>query len=117
MSASCIDYRAYYGNVNFFGGPSSTSVKASSKLKQLEEENEEAMFVVVSDVWLDNVEVMDKLNLMFSGLTAAVTAAYVLDEGLITLFLFVSDRIRCHASHLLYPVWKLLLCSVWENTD
>uniref|UniRef100_A0A8D3BAG4 DNA polymerase epsilon subunit n=1 Tax=Scophthalmus maximus TaxID=52904 RepID=A0A8D3BAG4_SCOMX len=60
--------RAYYGNINFFGGPSTTSVKASAKLKQLEEENEDAMFVIVSDVWLDNVEVMEKLNLMFSGL-------------------------------------------------
>lgn len=60
--------RAYYGNLNFFGGPSTTSVKASAKLKQLEEENEDAMFVIVSDVWLDNVEVMEKLNTMFSGL-------------------------------------------------
>ena len=42
-------------------------MKASAKLKQLEEENEDAMFVVVSDVWLDSVEVMDKLTLMFSG--------------------------------------------------
>lgn len=61
--------RAYYGNMNFFGGPSTTSVKASAKLKQLEEENEDAMFVIVSDVWLDSVEVMEKLNLMFSGLS------------------------------------------------
>lgn len=59
--------RAYYGNVNFFGGPSNTSVKASAKLKQLEEENEDAMFVIVSDVWLDSVEVMEKLNIMFAG--------------------------------------------------
>lgn len=59
--------RAYYGDINFFGGPSATSVKASAKLRQLEEENEDAMFVVVSDVWLDNIEVMEKLSLMFSG--------------------------------------------------
>ncbi len=60
--------RAYYGNVNFFfGGPSSTAVKASAKLKQLEEENEDAMFVFVSDVWLDSVEVLEKIQTMFSG--------------------------------------------------
>jgi DNA polymerase epsilon subunit 2 len=53
--------------VNFFGGPSTTSVKASAKLKQLEEENEDAMFVVVSDLWLDSVEVLEKIHLMFSG--------------------------------------------------
>ncbi|CAL8273539.1 unnamed protein product [Merluccius merluccius] len=59
--------RAYYGNLNFFGGPSTTSVKASTKLKQLEVENEDAMFVVLSDVWLDSVEVMEKIHTMFSG--------------------------------------------------
>ncbi len=60
--------RAYHGNVNFFfGGPSSTAVKASAKLKQLEEENEDAMFVFVSDVWLDSVEVLEKIQTMFSG--------------------------------------------------
>lgn len=63
----CSISRAYYGSVNFFGGPSSTAVKASAKLKQLEEENEDAMFVILSDVWLDNGEVLEKLNLMFSG--------------------------------------------------
>lgn len=68
---SLFTFRAYYGNVNFFGGPSTTSVKASAKLKQLEEENEDAMFVLVSDVWLDSVEVMEKINIMFSGLALA----------------------------------------------
>lgn len=42
-------------------------MKASAKLKQLEEENEDAMFVIISDVWLDDVEVLEKLNLMLSG--------------------------------------------------
>uniref|UniRef100_A0A8C6J940 DNA polymerase epsilon subunit n=1 Tax=Melopsittacus undulatus TaxID=13146 RepID=A0A8C6J940_MELUD len=62
--------RAFYGNINFFGGPSSTSVKASAKLKQLEEENENAMFVFLSDVWLDQAEVLEKLHTMFSGYSA-----------------------------------------------
>ncbi|XP_054651952.1 DNA polymerase epsilon subunit 2 [Dunckerocampus dactyliophorus] len=69
--------RAYFGNINFFGGPSATSVKASTKLKQLEEENEDAMFVVVSDVWLDSVEVMEKLNLMFSGYAALPPTCFI----------------------------------------
>ncbi|XP_061700930.1 DNA polymerase epsilon subunit 2 isoform X2 [Syngnathoides biaculeatus] len=69
--------RAYFGNVNFFGGPSTTSVKASAKLKQLEEENEGAMFVLVSDVWLDSVEVMEKLNLMFSGYAEVPPTCFV----------------------------------------
>ncbi|XP_075387203.1 DNA polymerase epsilon subunit 2 isoform X2 [Tenrec ecaudatus] len=58
--------RAYYGNINFFGGPSTTSVKTSAKLKQLEDENKDAMFVFISDVWLDQVEVLEKLHTMFS---------------------------------------------------
>uniref|UniRef100_A0A7N6FET6 DNA polymerase epsilon subunit n=1 Tax=Anabas testudineus TaxID=64144 RepID=A0A7N6FET6_ANATE len=70
--------RAYYGNMNFFGGPSTTSVKASAKLKQLEEENEDAMFVIVSDVWLDSVEVMEKLNVMFSGYAAMPPTCFIL---------------------------------------
>ncbi|NXY56640.1 DPOE2 polymerase, partial [Callaeas wilsoni] len=63
--------RAFYGNINFFGGPSSSSVKASAKLKELEEENEDAMFVFVSDVWLDQAEVLEKLHMMFSGYSSA----------------------------------------------
>ncbi|KAA8582074.1 hypothetical protein FQN60_008814 [Etheostoma spectabile] len=70
--------RAYYGNLNFFGGPSTTSVKASAKLKQLEEENEDAMFVIVSDVWLDSVEVMEKLNIMFSGYATMPPTCFIL---------------------------------------
>uniref|UniRef100_A0A665WCL3 DNA polymerase epsilon subunit n=1 Tax=Echeneis naucrates TaxID=173247 RepID=A0A665WCL3_ECHNA len=69
--------RAYYGNMNFFGGPSNTSVKASVKLKQLEEENDDAMFIIVSDVWLDNVEVMEKLNIMFSGYAAMPPTCFI----------------------------------------
>nr|XP_006632293.1 PREDICTED: DNA polymerase epsilon subunit 2 [Lepisosteus oculatus] len=69
--------RAYYGDINFFGGPSSTSVKASAKLKQLEEENEDAMFVFVSDVWLDSVEVLEKLHIMFSGYSAMPPTCFI----------------------------------------
>lgn len=54
--------------MNFFGGPSTIAVKASAKLKQLEEENEDAMFVIISDLWLDSVEVLEKIQTMFSGL-------------------------------------------------
>nr|XP_055027510.1 DNA polymerase epsilon subunit 2 isoform X2 [Misgurnus anguillicaudatus] len=69
--------RAYYGNVNFFGGPSTTAVKTSTKLKQLEEENEDAMFVVVSDVWLDSVEVLEKIHTMFSGYSAMPPTCFI----------------------------------------
>ncbi|XP_054386611.2 DNA polymerase epsilon subunit 2 isoform X1 [Pongo abelii] len=69
---------AYYGNINFFGGPSNTSVKTSAKLKQLEEENKDAMFVFLSDVWLDQVEVLEKLRIMFAGYSPAPPTCFIL---------------------------------------
>ncbi|KAK1160687.1 DNA polymerase epsilon subunit 2-like [Acipenser oxyrinchus oxyrinchus] len=69
--------RAYYGDVNFFGGPSPASVKSSAKLKQLEEQNEDAMFVFVSDVWLDSVEVLEKIHTMFSGYSAMPPTCFI----------------------------------------
>lgn len=51
------DFRAYFGNLNFFGGSSSTSAKSSDKLRQVEQENVDAMFVFVADLWLDNAKV------------------------------------------------------------
>ncbi|GAB1297483.1 DNA polymerase epsilon subunit 2 [Apodemus speciosus] len=70
--------RAYYGNINFFGGPSTASVKTSAKLRQLEEENKDAMFVIVSDVWLDQVQVQEKLHIMFSGYSPAPPTCFIL---------------------------------------
>ena len=69
--------RNYFGNINFFGGPSATSVKFSSKLEAMERENQEAMFVVLSDVWLDQPKVMDKLRALFSGYSTMPPALFV----------------------------------------
>ena len=49
--------RSCFGNINFFGGPSTTCVKVSTKLQEIEAANEDAMFVFISDVWLDDVKV------------------------------------------------------------
>lgn len=100
----CSITRAYYGSLNFFGGPSSTSVKASAKLKQLEEENEDAMFVIISDVWLDNVEVLEKLNLMFSGQLLNHNSK-LLTLGRILVSLYFSSRLLFNASHLFCFYW------------
>ncbi|XP_033621054.1 DNA polymerase epsilon subunit 2 isoform X4 [Fukomys damarensis] len=59
-------------------GPSNTSVKTSAKLKQLEDENKDAMFVFISDVWLDQVEVLEKLHTMFSGYSPAPPTCFIL---------------------------------------
>ncbi|XP_041352782.1 DNA polymerase epsilon subunit 2-like [Gigantopelta aegis] len=70
--------RAYFGNVNFFGGPSSVNVKASVRLKQVEEENEDAMIVFLSDVWLDQVKVLEKLKELFRGYSEFPPTCFVL---------------------------------------
>lgn len=50
-------FRTYFGNVNFFGGPSTTSLKFSSAIKIQEDQNPDAMMVFLSDVWLDQITV------------------------------------------------------------
>lgn len=69
--------RSHFGNINFFGGPSSTSLKASAKLKALERENNDAMFVILSDVWLDQPRVLEKLRALFSGYSAVPPALFI----------------------------------------
>lgn len=61
--------RSYYGNVNFFGGPSKTCAASSDKLKQIEQDgaNQNNMFVFLSDLWLDDPKVMSKFNVLLGG--------------------------------------------------
>ncbi|XP_040598944.1 DNA polymerase epsilon subunit 2 isoform X3 [Mesocricetus auratus] len=59
-------------------GPSNASVKTSAKLRQLEDEHKDAMFVFVSDVWLDQVQVLEKLHVMFSGYSPAPPTCFIL---------------------------------------
>ncbi|XP_046337184.2 DNA polymerase epsilon subunit 2-like [Haliotis rufescens] len=70
--------RAYFGNINFFGGPSNVCVKASAKLRQIELDNEDAMIVFLSDVWLDHVKVMEKLRELFTGYAEFPPTCFVL---------------------------------------
>ncbi|PIK60349.1 putative DNA polymerase epsilon subunit 2-like, partial [Apostichopus japonicus] len=53
--------RSFFGSLNFFGGPLPTCAKSSAKLAALEESNQDAMFVLLSDIWLDQVRVREKL--------------------------------------------------------
>lgn len=39
----------------------------SDKLRQIEQDNEDAMIVFLSDVWLDDAKVMEKLRVLFTG--------------------------------------------------
>ncbi|XP_070570240.1 DNA polymerase epsilon subunit 2-like [Ptychodera flava] len=69
--------RAYFGNMNFFGGESATSLKASIQLKTVEENNEDAMFVFLSDVWLNQLSIRNKLHTLFTGFMDVPPVAFV----------------------------------------
>ena len=70
--------RAYFGAVNFFGGAGATCAKKSAKLLALERADPDAMFVLMSDVWLDRPAVMTGLKRLFSGYEAVPPTAFVL---------------------------------------
>ena len=69
--------RSYFGNINFFGGSSSICAKASVKLQAMLAENQDAMFVFASDVFLDDQKVMEKLNTLFEGYSDNPPTAFV----------------------------------------
>ena len=70
--------RNYFGNVNFFGGSSSVCAKSSEKLQAMLAENEDAMFVFLSDVFLNDPRVMERLDTLFSGYSETPPTAFVL---------------------------------------
>lgn len=69
--------RLYFGNINFFGGPSSICAKSSVKLQAMLEEHSTAMLVFLSDVHLDDPQVMEKLSVLFSGYSDDPPIAFV----------------------------------------
>ncbi|XP_057308623.1 DNA polymerase epsilon subunit 2-like [Hydractinia symbiolongicarpus] len=72
--------RSYFGSINFFGGPSTTCVASSEKLKKIEqdEENQNNMFVFLSDLWLDQPKVLNKFKVLLSGYSQMPPALFVI---------------------------------------
>ncbi|XP_037034070.1 DNA polymerase epsilon subunit 2 [Bradysia coprophila] len=70
--------RSYFGTANTWGGRSKSLLKSSPRLLQIERSNTDATLVFVSDCWLDNGEVMEKLNMLFSGYNSCPPSAIVL---------------------------------------
>ena len=70
--------RNYFGNVNFFGGPSPTCAKSSVKLEAMMKENKDAMFVFLSDVHLDDPKVIEKLSTLLNGYADCPPTAFVI---------------------------------------
>lgn len=52
--------RSYFGSANTFGGPSETCLTQSVNLLKIQNENNDAMIVFLSDVWLDKLQVFNQ---------------------------------------------------------
>lgn len=72
--------RSFFGNINFFGGPSTICVANSEKMKQLEQDdvNENNMFVFLSDLWLDDPKVVSKFKILLSGYSQIPPALFII---------------------------------------
>jgi DNA polymerase epsilon subunit 2 len=70
--------RAYFGTQNYWGGPSPTLLKFSKRLGDYERLNFGASLIFLSDCWLDDTTVMDKLKKLFLGFDESPPIAIVL---------------------------------------
>lgn len=70
--------RAYFGSLNTWGGRSMTLLKQSSRLLEFERANSEATIVFLSDCWLDDPSVVEKLQTLFDGYNEMAPIAIVL---------------------------------------
>ncbi|GAU88733.1 hypothetical protein RvY_01372 [Ramazzottius varieornatus] len=68
----------FFGDFNFFGGPSQVSLKASTKLLRLEGMDPDAMFVFLADVWLDKPDVLERMDKLFKGFSSCPPFCFVL---------------------------------------
>lgn len=70
--------RAYFGTQNYFGGQSKTLLKFSKRLLEYERLNVGASLIFLSDCWLDNDDVMERLKKLFIGFDESPPIAIVL---------------------------------------
>ncbi|CRK99430.1 CLUMA_CG012639, isoform A [Clunio marinus] len=59
--------RAYFGNLNYWGGQSSSLLKHSKSLLEFERLNFGGTIIFLSDCWLDDPKVIEKLKKLFMG--------------------------------------------------
>ncbi|KAK9498585.1 hypothetical protein O3M35_003185 [Rhynocoris fuscipes] len=70
--------RVYFGNCNSFGGQSHESLRNNTRLKRLEHKKDDAMIIFISELWLDQPKVMEKLGVLFRGYALSPPTAFVL---------------------------------------
>ncbi|XP_073990612.1 DNA polymerase epsilon subunit 2 [Rhodnius prolixus] len=70
--------RVYFGNVNIFGGPNNETLRNNERLKRFEHRKDDAMIIFLSEVWLDQPKVFEKLRILFRGYALSPPTAFVL---------------------------------------
>lgn len=73
-----VNSRAYFGTQNTWGGEGRALLKSSARLKEIERENSETTIVFLSDCWLDQADVLQKLGVLFAGYNECPPTAIVL---------------------------------------
>ncbi|XP_015117710.1 DNA polymerase epsilon subunit 2 [Diachasma alloeum] len=72
------DLRASFGTENTFGGPHKTSLKCSEKLQRHQEAHHTDMIVIISELWLDNAEVLEKFRVILEGYSDDPPIAFII---------------------------------------
>jgi DNA polymerase epsilon subunit 2 len=70
--------RAYFGTLNYWGGPSQTLLKYSKRLLEFERLNFGGTIIFLSDCWLDDSTVLEKLKKLFLGFDDSPPIAIVM---------------------------------------
>ncbi|KAL1130189.1 hypothetical protein AAG570_013127 [Ranatra chinensis] len=70
--------RIYFGSPNSFGGPLDLHIRNNRKLLNIEKRRTDSMFVFISDIWLDQPKVLEKLEMLFDGYSQTPPTAFIL---------------------------------------
>ncbi|CAF0760702.1 unnamed protein product [Rotaria sp. Silwood1] len=68
--------RSYFGEINITGNTHDQSAKTKIRLKEIEEKSDDA-FVFLSDVWLDDKKVMERIEQLFDGFAEQPPFAFI----------------------------------------
>ncbi|VDK54130.1 unnamed protein product, partial [Cylicostephanus goldi] len=74
---SAVDTRSTFGNVNWFGGDDAVAFRCNVKLCVAERSNPNAQIILISDVHLDDFNVMKALYHMLSGFSNDPPLAFI----------------------------------------
>ncbi|KAL1487999.1 hypothetical protein ABEB36_015378 [Hypothenemus hampei] len=90
--------RLSFGNLNYFGGPSTVPLKDSQRLQKYLSNDDKGMFVFISDLWLDHCQTFLKLEKLFDQMQS-----FVPPIAFVFLGNFTSES---HGSDTLYEMKK-----------